>query len=127
MVQYHGRSKRLSTGAIFHKSHKKKKSKLGRPPIETQLGELKNKHVRTRGGNDKIKVSKANKINVTIKSENVTKNVEITNVDANPASPDYQRRHIITKGAVVSTELGKVRVSSRPGQTGIINGILIEE
>ena len=29
-------------------------------------------------------------------------------------------------GAVVETEIGKVKITSRPGQKGIVNGVLIE-
>jgi len=36
------------------------------------------------------------------------------------------RRNIITKGAVIKTEKGPARVTSRPGQHGIINAILLE-
>jgi len=35
--------------------------------------------------------------------------------------------NVITKGAIVKTELGLVRVTSRPGQHGVVNGVLIEE
>jgi len=37
------------------------------------------------------------------------------------------RRNIITKGAILQTDLGKVRVTNRPGQEGVINGILVEK
>ena len=35
-------------------------------------------------------------------------------------------RNILTKGAFVETNLGKVKITSRPGQDGNMNGILIE-
>ncbi|MHA1294432.1 MAG: 30S ribosomal protein S8e, partial [Promethearchaeota archaeon] len=41
------------------------------------------------------------------------------------ASKDLNRRHIITKGSIVETELGRARITSRPGQHGVLNGILI--
>ncbi|MCK4384091.1 MAG: 30S ribosomal protein S8e, partial [Candidatus Lokiarchaeota archaeon] len=40
-------------------------------------------------------------------------------------SKDLNRRHILTKGAVVETELGNARITSRPGQHGTLNGILM--
>ena len=44
----------------------------------------------------------------------------------NPANIHYVRRNIITRGAVVDTSAGKARVTSRPGQTGALSGVLVE-
>ena len=44
----------------------------------------------------------------------------------NTANTHFVRRNIITKGAVVDTSLGRVKVTSRPGQHGMINGVLVE-
>jgi small subunit ribosomal protein S8e len=38
---------------------------------------------------------------------------------------DLQRRAIITKGAIIETSKGNARVTSRPGQCGIINAVLL--
>ena len=62
--------------------------------------------------------------NVTDPSTNITKKVEISNVVKNPANVDYQRRGIITKGAIIATPLGEAHVTSRPGQDGVVNAIL---
>jgi small subunit ribosomal protein S8e len=45
----------------------------------------------------------------------------------NPANPHYVRRNILTKGAIVETEFGKARIISRPGQHGVINGVLVKK
>ena len=50
----------------------------------------------------------------------------VTVVDS-PADVNYVRRNILTKGAVVETDAGKVRLTSRPGKDGVLNGTLIEE
>ena len=55
----------------------------------------------------------------------VTK-TEILGVVENPANPHYVRRNIITKGAIIETKLGKVKVTSRPGQDGVVQGVLIK-
>ncbi|MEM4581092.1 MAG: hypothetical protein QW092_01855 [Candidatus Korarchaeum sp.] len=34
---------------------------------------------------------------------------------------------MITRGALVRTELGVVRITSRAGQHGILNGVLVRE
>ena len=44
----------------------------------------------------------------------------------NPTNNDYQRRGVITKGALLETSEGKCRVVSRPGQHGAVNAILVK-
>jgi small subunit ribosomal protein S8e len=77
------------------------------------------------GGNEKLKLFSVSRINVTDPSTHETKNVEILGFEENPASKDLNRRHVLTKGAIVDTELGKVRITSRPGQQSVLNGVLI--
>ncbi|MCI4362340.1 MAG: 30S ribosomal protein S8e, partial [Thermoplasmata archaeon] len=42
-------------------------------------------------------------------------------------NPNYVQRNIVTKGAILETELGLVRVRSRPGQDGVVNAVRIGE
>ena len=42
------------------------------------------------------------------------------------ADKNLETRNIMNKGAVVQTNLGKVKITSRPGQNGAIAGVLIE-
>jgi len=35
------------------------------------------------------------------------------------------RRSILTKGAIIKTEIGDARITNRPGQDGIINAVLL--
>jgi small subunit ribosomal protein S8e len=82
------------------------------------------KKVRTGGGNSKVKIRKTQFVNVP--SEKGTKRAKITNV-LKGNTPDYTRQNIITKGAIVQTEVGKVRITSRPGQHGVLSGVLVKE
>jgi len=52
---------------------------------------------------------------------------DIEDVVENDANPNYIRRNIITKGAVIETSEGRARVRSRPGQTGQVTAVLLEE
>lgn len=54
------------------------------------------------------------------------KKIKILKVLENATNNDYQRRGIITKGAILETDAGKCRVVSKPGQTGIVNAVLIK-
>lgn len=101
------------------------KSELGGFPASTKLSKTR-KVVTSRGlgGKTKQLTLSTNLINVTDKKGKTTK-TEILNVVGNPANPQLVIRNIITKGAVVETKLGKVKVTSRPGQEGTLNGVLI--
>jgi small subunit ribosomal protein S8e len=125
MARSQARSKRKFTGKKYKYFRKKRKCELERPPIETKMGEAKKKKQRTMGGNFKLKLFSTSIINVTNPSTNKTSVAKILRFESNPASKDYNRRHILTKGTIVETELGKVKVTSRPGQHGVLNGILV--
>ncbi|MFX1274156.1 MAG: 30S ribosomal protein S8e [Promethearchaeota archaeon] len=125
MARSQARSKRKYTGKKYKHSHKKRKRELARPPINTEIGEEKKKKQRTMGGNFKLKLFATQYINVTDPNTNKTSKTKILRFESNTASKDLNRRHIITKGTIVDTELGKARVTSRPGQHGVMNAILV--
>ena len=79
------------------------------------------------GGNFKVKLFATSFINVTDPNTNTTSKVKILKFESNLASKDFNRRHILTKGAVVETELGKAKITSRPRQHGVLNAKLIGE
>jgi len=66
-------------------------------------------------------------VNVTDPATGKTEKTEIRGVVRNPANVDYQRRGVITKGAILETALGQARVTSRPGQQGLVNAILVQK
>lgn len=125
---FQGRDKKKPTGGRLHTSREKKRYELGSPPTETALGVKADakKTTRARGGNRKIRLDKAAFVNVTNPKDNSTRKVKLLKVKNNPSNVDYARRGIITKGAVVETELGDARVTSRPGQDGMLNATLLK-
>ncbi len=125
MARSSARSKRKYTGKKYKHFRKKRKRELNRPTINTVIGEDKKKKQKTLGGNSKIKLFSTDFINVTDPNTNKTSKVRIMGFESNAASKDLNRRHVLTKGAIVETELGNARITSRPGQQGILNGILI--
>lgn len=126
-MQWHGRSRRKETGGRYREARKKRKYEMGRDPILASIGEEELKKIRVRGGNFKIRVISAKYVNVFDPKTGKTKKAEIKDVLENPANPHYVRRDIITKGAIVLTDVGKVKITSRPGQHGCLNAVLIEE
>jgi small subunit ribosomal protein S8e len=126
MAIWQGKSLRKPTGGRSKTHRNKRKIEFGRDPAETKIGERKIKKIRTKGGNEKIRLATTNQINVVDPKNNQIQAVEILNVVENTANIQFVRRNIINRGAVVETSLGKVKVTSRPGQDGIVNGVLIE-
>ncbi len=127
MVVYHGRSKRTKTGAKRHPyKKKKKKALLGRQYIPVTVGETEKKIIRVMGGNTKVRLKSVEFANVLDPETKQYKKVKILSVLENTADRNFARRNIITKGAIIETELGKARVVSRPGQDGVINAILVK-
>lgn len=122
-----GKSLRSPSGARNKANRGKRKAELGREPAETRVDDKKLRKIRTRGGNEKLRLASGNKINLTNLDNDKTQLVDILGVIENTANPNYVRRNIITKGAIVETPEGKAKVTSRPGQDGVINGILIKE
>lgn len=119
--------KKKSSGGRKRAYRVKRRFERGSFPVETTLGEPKRKIARGRGGNVKVKVLRDKYACVTDPKGGKTEKVEIVRVVKNPANVDYNRRGVMTKGAVIETSLGLARVTSRPGQNGIINAVLISE
>lgn len=125
MARSQFKSKRKATGGRYVAARAKKKRELAGYTANTKLEEPKSKTVRVRGGNTKSFLLSGNYVNVTNK-EGKAKKVKITNVLENKSNPHLVRRNILTKGAIVETELGKVKITGRPGQENNINGVLVE-
>ncbi|MBA2861657.1 30S ribosomal protein S8e [Methanococcus maripaludis] len=128
MAIWQGASRRLSTGAKVWRAAKKHKREMGRPAAETQISDrIKRKIVRCRGANLKVKLEKTNYANVFDQANKVCKKVAVTKVLDNKANKHYIRRNVMTKGAIIETEMGKAKVTSRPGQDGVVNAVLLTE
>jgi small subunit ribosomal protein S8e len=102
----------------------KRNFEKGSFPAETTLGEPKRKIARGHGGTIKVKALSAKHASVTDPKSGKTEKTEILRVVKNSANVDYNRRGVITKGAEIETSLGLARVTSRPGNDGVINAVL---
>jgi len=126
MPLWQGRSKRYNTGSRRRPSRKHRKYERGSQSTETILGEKRLRTKRTLGGNIKLRLLSSLYANVTDKVTGKSEKTKIIQVLENPANVDLNRRGIITKGAIIETELGKALVTSRPGQNGVVDAIKIE-
>jgi small subunit ribosomal protein S8e len=81
---------------------------------------------RKRGGNLSIGLVSADTANVADRAGKVSKS-KILRVKQSPANRDYGRRGVITKGAIIETEAGEAKVTSRPTDDGVVNAVLTEQ
>jgi len=125
MSIWQGKSRRKNTGGRRIYARKKRKYELGSDIVFMTLGEARKKQVRGRGGSMRFRLLRGEIANVSDTKKGTTKKVKILTVLENPANPNYVRRNIITKGAIVETEAGKARITSKPGKDGVLNAILL--
>jgi small subunit ribosomal protein S8e len=114
-----------TTGGRRHPLRIRRKYEIDRYPNEAVSGAQITITRRVRGNNKKTALKSIDFVNLAMKNSKVKK-IKILKVLENSTNNDYQRRGIITKGAILETEEGKCRVVSRPGQTGIVNAILLK-
>ena len=125
MALSQARPRRKQTGARYKDYRKKKQYELGREPSFTKLGKKRSQVLRVMGANRKFRVLSADTANLFDPKTKSFKQVKIKTITDNPANRHFIRRNIMTKGSVIDTELGKARITSRPGQDGAINAVLI--
>jgi len=113
------------TGGIRHPLKSRRKFHIDRFPNEALMGEQVTVTRKTRGNNRKTSLKTANTVNIVLPDGKI-KTSEIVKVLENQTNNDYQRRGVITKGAILETEDGKCKVVSRPGQSGVVNAILVK-
>jgi small subunit ribosomal protein S8e len=122
---WQGRSRRKRTGGRLRPIRKKRRFEISRELQFPTLGEPKVKLYRVRGGNRKVRVLVADKIQVFDPATGKHQVATALTVRENQSNPNYVQRNILNKGAVVETDLGRVRIRSRPGQDGVLNGVLL--
>ena len=126
MALWQGRSKRKPSGGMYRPLRKKRKTEIGREVQLATVGKTKTKKVRVRSASVKIRILSGEFVNILNPKTGKVQKTKIMTVLENPANPHYVQRNIITCGAVLKTELGKARVTSRPGQHGVLNAVLLE-
>ena len=112
------------TGGRRYPLRSRRKYEIDRYPNEALVGEQITITRKVRGKNVKTAIKTIDSVSIAIDSK--IKKVKIIKVLENGTNNDYQRRGIISKGAILETEEGKCRVVSRPGQHGTVNAILVK-
>ncbi len=124
-MRWQGKYGRKPTGGRLIPARGKRKYETGREQSDTTIAPLRTKKIETLGGNQKMRMLRADVATVADPKTGQAKTVKIETVMDNKANLHYMRRNILTKGAVIKTELGPARITNRPGQDGTINAILL--
>ena len=114
-----------SGGKYKSKGRKQKAYELGSEPAFTGLGKRRAKNMRTMGNNSRTRLLAADTANLFDPKTKKYEQAKIKTISGNPANRHFVRRNIMTKGAIIETEKGKARITSRPGQDGAVNAVLI--
>ena len=131
MAKWHGISRRKPSGGRLKRPSRYRGKRKTEISSENQFAFVGDKDARKlyrkTAGSQTVRVLSVKNINVNKPKEGKTVRAKITSVVRNDADTNYVRRNIVTKGAIVETDLGQVRVTSRPGMHGVVSGILLEE
>ena len=125
MALSQAKASRKPTGGRYVDYRKKRLGELGRDPSFTKLGKKKMNVIRAKGGIRKLRLLSSDTANLYDPKAKSYKQAKIKTISDNPANRHFIRRNIMTKGSVIDTEFGKARITSRPGQDGIVNAVLI--
>jgi len=126
MENYHGQSGSTikGTGGKRGRRSDKKLRHIGGVFTATKVGKEDVRLLKwARGNTAKVKLKVAAFVNVLTKEG--IKKAAVRNVLETPDNRHHARQNIITKGAIIDTELGKVKVTNRVGQDGVVNGRLL--
>jgi len=126
MAKVQSRPKRKASGSRYKKNYRKKKQhELGRLPSLTKLEKKRSRSIRVMGANRKIRLLSMDLANLYDPKSKKYQKVKIKTITENPANRHFVRRNIMTRGAIIETEAGKARITSRPGQDGFVNAVLV--
>lgn len=125
MVTVQKRSQRKPSGARYKVAPTKRTHQKGSVATRTVVGAPRKTLTRVKGGNQKNHTLSTNTINVYDEKSKKHTKATIASVSENSANRNFVRRNIMTKGTIVETSVGKVKITNRPGQEGTVNGIKI--
>ena len=126
MVVIQARPRRKHSGGLYRSTLSKRTHMIGRTPSMTKIGSGgRTTAISTKGGGKKDRVLETNVANLYDPKTKKHAQAKIQTVKDNPANRNFIRRNIITKGAIIVTDKGEARVTSRPGQDGAVNAVLL--
>jgi len=126
VISHRGRIGKKATGGLYKSFRGKKLFERGSAPTLTALAPKQAlKKVRTKGSGEKTRVLRVITVNLFDPKTKKFSPANIKTVTGNSANSQFVRRNIVNKGAVIETDKGKARITSRPGQNGSVNAVLV--
>ncbi|MAE13547.1 30S ribosomal protein S8e [Candidatus Woesearchaeota archaeon] len=125
MVVIQKRSKRKPSGGRYTSQPTKRIATMGNIPANTKVGKQVVRSRRTVGGKVKSLLLNSDQVNLFDPKAKKAVKTKIKTIVENPANRHFVRRNILTKGAVVETEKGYARITSRPGQGDMMNAVAV--
>ena len=126
MAVTHAEKLSKKSGGRKRRIRDKRKFELGSEPADTKIGATQRVRISARGRVSKHLLRAAEKANVLDQKTGKWTQAKIITEKQNPANREFARQNILTLGAVIETEAGLARVTSRPGQHGVVNAVLVE-
>ena len=126
MVISQFRSRRKVSGGRYKHIGKKLKNKGSKPVLAT-VGKLTRKIERIRANKVKYRILSTDIVNVYDSKEKKHFKAKIESVIESQSNVNYIRRNIMTKGCIIQTDKGIARITSRPGQEGSLNAVLLKK
>jgi len=120
------RKGRKFSGGKYHRARKRKLREMPGKPRPVKLGTEKIKTLPGRSGILKTFTLSTDKAFVLDKKTGKIKSAKIKSVLETPANKFLARSNLMMKGSIIDTELGKARITNRPGQTGDVHAVLID-
>jgi small subunit ribosomal protein S8e len=120
------RTKGIGNGKRKIRFRDKNKSEAGNYFSSTRVSSTDKstiKTIRRRGGNKTSMLKSVAFANILTKDG--YKKVRIKTVVESNSNRNFARQNIITKGTVISTELGNAVVTNRPGREGSVNAKIV--
>jgi len=115
---------RKISGGKYHKQKKRKSYERAGNVRVVKLAAKKTKIIRGMGGTRKTVSLSQNTVNVVKNGK--CKVAKIKTVIETPSSRFLARQNVLVKSAIIDTDLGKVRITNRPSQEGIVQGVLLD-
>jgi len=115
------------TGGVYHTASSRGKREYERAgaPTLTGLGEHHIVLEKKKFGHYQTKVLRADSVNLFDPKTKKYSKAVIKIVAENKANANFVRRNILTKGAIIDTDKGKAKITSRPGQSGSLTAVLV--
>lgn len=126
VIVHRGGVGRTPTGGRHTQMRGKRRFEVGNHPTATHIApKTKVIVVDTKFGGIKSRVQAADHVNLFDPKSKKFSQAKVKAVVECAANRHYVRRNILVKGAIVETDKGKAKVTSRPGQNGTVNAVLI--